>query len=119
MTEPCEHKHIELLYTTFVADGIDTVCKCKDCGETFVAKGCIITKVESSNDSNGVVETVPFSMGCVCKPTECSICEEEYTPEGYPKNSKPLIDAAKKMLERDKDLAEAAEKFLNGDKEDD
>lgn len=77
MTNPCEHKNIELLYTTFVTDGIDTVCKCKDCGETLIAKGSLIGHVNKNGDCYMPKDTMQVSTGCHVEGDDCSICKKE------------------------------------------
>ena len=75
MTNPCEHKNIELLYTTFVSDGIDTVCKCKDCGAELIAKGRL---VHLNTGHSFVNKSKPvYSMGCQCELPDCSICGKD------------------------------------------
>lgn len=77
MTNPCEHKNIELLYTTFVSDGIDTVCKCKDCGAELVARGYLTGHI----NKNGVCYTPKgikhVSKDCPRDLPDCSICKKE------------------------------------------
>ena len=77
MTESCEHKNIELLYITFVEDGIDAVRKCKDCGATLVTKGYLTGDANKNEDCDNSKDTKHISMDCKCELSVCSICKKE------------------------------------------
>ena len=51
---PCEHKNLELLYTSLVDDGIDMVMKCKYCGQHIFIKGGYLVDCKINFDSDTI-----------------------------------------------------------------